>query len=115
MSASEIADGVRMIRGMPAPSRWPPDRWKDYRADAARFDEDHSKEAEAAGWTAMDLFRVSKSEPWAVHAMGAVAFIKRRDIVEITDKHIITESRPGIRQRISKRAILKGTSLIWEI
>lgn len=126
MNAPAPKGGVFLLEDMDLPKGWPLDRWQSFVADAIVFRKFHGKMATDLGWTPMDLFAVSREAPYALHAWGAVLFIKGRKVSEITANEIFVEtSREKIdpatgevtmdRLRISKRKPLLGAILAWEI
>lgn len=60
-----ILDGVDRLRAMSLPRGMPPTVWRTYVADA-RWLAHHGVAAEALsqGWTALDLFGISRDEQW---------------------------------------------------
>lgn len=76
----------------------------------------------------MDLFAVSKSHPFALHAWGSALFINGAKVVDVTAVAIWIETRPdevnretgevireANRLRIGRRKPVGGATLIWEL
>src|SRR5262249_23606218 len=95
--AEWIAGCARLANSDP-PSGWPPHRWSMLKRDAVAFLEVWGGEAAHLGWSALDLFGIDRTAPYArVDSMGLVPLLNGREVVDLThDTAAIHRSSGGV-------------------
>lgn len=103
MNAPTQRHGVHILGDMDPPGKWPLARWQVFAADAQVFRMRHGAKAIELGWTAIELFGMSRSHPWTLQSWGAVPFVNGCKIAEITAGEIWIETGRDRRDPLTGR------------
>jgi hypothetical protein len=93
-----IEGGARLL-SLPCPSFWPHRRWLVLQEDVRQFLQQWAARAAALDWSALELFGVSRNEPFArIDLLGVLPLIGGRRITELEHDFIAWVGATGSRQ-----------------
>jgi hypothetical protein len=117
--------GVALLEDMPVPRGWKAADWNEFVTRCFSFRMTHGAEAHKAGWSAVQLFGLSRSAPGNHYAMGAVPRLVGFEVVELDAERMMVR-RPDLiladgevkefpLLRLSKRAPWWDATEAWNL
>ncbi len=108
--------GVAGLLAMTRPKAWPEDKWPQLREDAFGFMRDHGARAAELDWSILDIFGVCPRAPLRrFDAMGLVAILDGRAVIELQPEHAVIEQIDGRHLRFTKPTAPGIGVPIWEL
>lgn len=105
--------GLNLLRQRPAPIGMGEARWRELVADALRLAADWGGQADALGWSALDLFGCSPGFALRLDRDG-VAMLLRSRVVVALDAAAATIANPSGAPNVYRRRAKPGAVPIWQ-